>query len=247
MMNDQAELIGLVDNPPARRLWLLYNALRHMPFDRAIELARSADAFVTGSRPDEHVSDARVDAEASEVLERSEQLAEETSSTASVEQPTTTKRARLALPTEHRERLLERLAQGAKNAELAAEFGVSSKQVQGLRIGCAREIAQRRDRFGSKEPADLDQISPATPVEVIVRYLRQQDDVVVPQESGDFLVNGRFQMSLRDLIARANRMRSRQGKTAFESLSEKPVEKKNRSVNGHPLFWEHSTNAQPRS
>src|SRR5438105_12593218 len=49
VMNDDLELIGLVENPSARRIWLLANALRSLPFDRAIELACTAEAFVTGS------------------------------------------------------------------------------------------------------------------------------------------------------------------------------------------------------
>ena len=44
------------------------------------------------------------------------------------------------------EQLLERLAQGARNAELASDFGLSTRQVQGIRMGSAREIARRRDR-----------------------------------------------------------------------------------------------------
>ena len=41
-MSDHVELSELIGNSPARRLWLLYNALHCQPFDRAIELARSA-------------------------------------------------------------------------------------------------------------------------------------------------------------------------------------------------------------
>src|SRR5205823_6682263 len=125
-----------------------------------------------------------------------------------VEHPTVPKRTRLELSPEHRARLLDRLAQDAKNTELAAEFGVSPKQVQGLRIGCAREIAQRRDQL-ARERAQLEPTSLATSVEEIIRYLRQQDDVVVPQEDGSYLINGRFRMSLAELSARANRMRRR--------------------------------------
>jgi hypothetical protein len=83
-------------------------------------------------------------------------------------------------------------------------------------------------------------------VEEIIRYLRQQDDVVVPQEDGSYLVNGRFRMSLAELSARANRMRSRQRKPAFELRGEQPNET-NSSVNGHPLFWEKSAESEPPS
>ena len=71
------------------------------------------------------------------------------------------------------------------------------------------------------EPTSL----PAS-VEEIVRYLCQQDEVVVQQRNGDFLLNGRFNLTLADLLARANRMRSRQNKPSFESLGGMPVGEK---------------------
>jgi hypothetical protein len=60
--------------------------------------------------------------------------------------PRTQKRIGLALSSDQRERLLERLAKGGKNAQLAIEFGLSRQQVQGIRMGSAREIARRRDQ-----------------------------------------------------------------------------------------------------
>ena len=70
----------------------------------------------------------------------------------------------------------------------------------------------------------------------VVRYLRQQDDVVVPQAPGEFLLNGRFRMNATELVGRANRMRSRQGKPPFPfngraSRLPEPI----RST-GHPMF-----------
>ena len=151
-MDEHVELIGLIDNPPARRLWLLYNALHGLPFDRAIEMARTAEAFVTGSAAEKHAGDARVDAApaVAEAVERTDQPIDEIPSNPIIGEepsnpvvghPTATKRARLTLPAEQRDRLLDRLAAGAKNGELATEFGLSLQQVQGLRIGCARDIA----------------------------------------------------------------------------------------------------------
>src|SRR5438046_10441082 len=40
---------SLIDNSAARRLWLLLQAAQSQPFDRAIELARSAEAFLMGT------------------------------------------------------------------------------------------------------------------------------------------------------------------------------------------------------
>jgi hypothetical protein len=71
-------------------------------------------------------------------------------------------------------------------------------------------------------------------------YLRQQDDVVVSAENGEFLVNARFRLALTDLVARANRMRTRQAKPAFELNTRPPVPAENAaSANGHPIFWSH--------
>ena len=93
---------------------------------------------------------------------------------------------------------------------VTAELGFSSKQVQGFRMGSAREIASRRERVQRNQP-----VEPMNADEVI-RYLRQRDDVGVPQGDG-FLVNWRFQLSLSALIERANKMRDRQGKAPFKS------------------------------
>jgi hypothetical protein len=242
MMNKPVELSELTDNPAARRLWLLHNALRCLPFDRAIELARAAEAFLTGSAAEDQVANIRIDAEApiAPDLEPTEQLITEISGKLrSVELPRANKSARLALSAECRDRLLDRLADNAKNAELAAEFGLTSKQVQGIRMGCAREIAQRREQLSKR--AQGNQASPdATSAEEVVRYLRQQDDVVVPQEKGEFLVNGRFRMPFRDLVVRANRIRARQGKSMFNMPPNTTSRPDISSANGHPLFWKES-------
>ena len=249
MMNEKVELNELIDNPAARRLWLLHRALQCVPFDRAIELARTAEAFVICSPVENQGADppeleAPV-AQRTEIIELP--VIELSSSNRSGEEPTATKPTRLALPAELRDRLLERLAEGAKNAELAAEFGLTSKQVQGIRMGCARELAKRREQLSTKSPHPDQRPAYTASVEEIVRYLRQQDDVVVPQENGDFLVNCRFQMPLGDLVARANRMRIRQRKPEFEMIVKTVRPEEVSSANGHPLFWKESTPAQPRS
>jgi hypothetical protein len=106
---------------------------------------------------------------------------------------------------------------------------------------------ERLDIMLGKEPARVEPTSLSASVGEIVRYLRQQDDVVVQQENGQFLVNGRFNLSLADLLARANRMRGRQRKPAFELSGGMPAQEKNSSTNGHPLFWEESVNSHGRS
>src|SRR5262249_40918015 len=157
-------------------------------------------------------------------VENSEDVRNGISNSEPVGEPVSARRSSVALSVEQRERLLTRFAEGARNAELATEFGLSSKQTQGIRMGCAREIAKRRDKLG-KTVAEAEQNDVMAPVSIeeIVRFLRQQDDIVVPQENGEFLVNARFHMSFADLLGRANRMRERQGKPKFEFPSDVSV------------------------
>lgn len=229
-MTEQIDPIRLLANPPARRLWLLLEAMRSLPFDRAVELARMAEAFVAGSTVEATTREAMRAATTSlEDPERPKEIVNQSSTSAAVLANRPTERDTLALSNDDRDRLLERLANGARNVELAAEFGITAKQVQGLRMGCAREIARRRAALADKpsdQSGEHDQHSIAsTSIDEIVRYLRQQDDVVVPQEDGGYIVNGRFRMSAAELIARADRMRSRHRKPCSGPTS-------------HPVFWE---------
>ena len=60
-----------------------------------------------------------------------------------------------------------------------------------------------RDRWQRCESGERQEDSTATAsIEEVVRYLRQQDDVVVFHEDGSYLINGRFRMSAAELIAR---------------------------------------------
>ena len=89
------------------------------------------------------------------------------------------------------------------------------------------------------------EITSITSVQEVIRYLRQQDDVIVPQEDGEYLVNGRFRMRPDELVDRANRMRSRQGKPEFNSGSYSSGSAKPRQTNNHPLFWDKSGPDEP--
>jgi DNA-binding Xre family transcriptional regulator len=128
---------------------------------------------------------------------------------------------------------LDLLARGAKNAELAHRFGLTSRQVQGIRMGAARRIATRRQENGTQQETKISETLPAS-VDDIVRFVRQQDDVVVPHGKGEFLVNGRFSLTLPELVDRANRIRFRQGKPKFSLGAVVPIRSKEMPVaNGH--------------
>ena len=102
-MTDRMDPIRLLHNPTARRLWLLAEALRSGPLDRALELARSAEVFLMGCS---------TIADASGTGSR-EQEQEFIVAPMPSHEP---KRGGVALSTCQRDRLLDRLAAGARKA-----------------------------------------------------------------------------------------------------------------------------------
>jgi DNA-binding CsgD family transcriptional regulator len=223
-MNGQSELLDRLGDAATRRCWLLVKAVESLPLDRALELARDAEAFVTGLSLETRPLDARSAANpaAAPGSACGVQSRDEISLSAPANS-TSPKRDSLALPAEKREKLLERLAAGCTNVELAAEFDITPRQVQGLRISSfakrQRSISQieasiQENNFTITTKTTNDYLRH---LNEIVKYLRQQDDIVVRQADGVFLVNGRFRMSLTELTDRANRMRRRQGKPEFQS------------------------------
>ena len=105
------------------------------------------------------------------------------------------------------------------DAQLAAEFGLTPRQVQGFRMQVGRRAKSKaaavnpHQRPAASAPAPLTN-SPV--IDEVVRYLRQQGDVVVADGPGMFLVNGRFRLDVDQLQHRANRMRQRQRKPDFQ-------------------------------
>jgi hypothetical protein len=225
----------LFEEASRRRWWLLTKALECSPLDRALDLARVADQFIlagpdadgVGGRPPLAISTPR--SEPTDVSTNDGRPSETACGIPAA------KTSRLMLAPHRRDQLLERLAQGARNAELATEFGLTPQQVQGLRMAAARKRQPKR-------PEDI--MLPEDPtvsgrMDDVVRYLRQQDDVVVAERDG-FLVNGRFHLGPSELVARANRIRQRQNKLPFKIDGiepEAPAPEPPRNANGHPLFW----------
>jgi hypothetical protein len=222
-MSESLTFIQSLVESERRRCWLLYKALECAPLDKAIDLARAADEFIVGAHCESREIASRLEPEIVSPPQVSESQAQSfadgvsssngAAPSNSAAGPTQTAAPKVAA--EVRQQLIDRIASGGKNADLAAEFGLAPKQVQGIRIGCAREIARKaHDKERPAAPAQSRTL-PAIADDVI-RYLRQEHDVVVPQGNNEFLVNARFRMSLAELINRANRMRVRQGKLEFE-------------------------------
>lgn len=57
--NEGDEVLGLSNDPVLRRSWLLYQARKYLPFDQAIDWARRAEQFITGSSSDSHPASSR--------------------------------------------------------------------------------------------------------------------------------------------------------------------------------------------
>src|ERR1700704_4764734 len=49
-MHESIDVHELIRDPAARRLWMLYKAAKFLPLGDALELARAAEMFVSGSR-----------------------------------------------------------------------------------------------------------------------------------------------------------------------------------------------------
>lgn len=229
------ELLDLLQAPTQRRCWLLVEALRSLPLDRAIELARMAEAFVIGVPGESQIAQpAHTDLKQAVLLDEALK-GTPSAMTGQASEPAArpSTRTRLSLSEEQRERLLERMAEGVANAELAREFNLAAKQVQGIRMGSARKIAARRERQ-TKQATPVEEGQHWAPVDDIVRYLRQQDDVVVPNGDGTYLINARFRLGFADLVDRANKMRRRQGKPEFLSSKLEATNGASHAwVNGH--------------
>jgi len=114
-------------------------------------------------------------------------------------------------------------------------------------MGSAREIAERRKQLPDTASPALSQSQERAIPENIVRFLRQQDDIVVPQADGAFLVNGRFRLALPELVSRANKMRRRQGKPEFQLNVETSVQDRVNPATRHPMFWEQEAGSKHTS
>jgi DNA-binding Xre family transcriptional regulator len=224
-MPDKPNVAGVspeFDDIPHRRWWLLCKALECSPLKDALELARAADEFLTDAPPGIPLNPP----DEARALGRSDEPA-------CREEARQSGHTGLSLSATDREELLDLLARGAKNAELAHRFGLTSRQVQGIRMGSARRISKRRQEAAIQQDAEVSESLPAF-VDDVVRFIRQQDDVVVPHGNGEFLINGRFRLGIAELVDRANRIRVRQGKPKFRLGVVEPISSKDMPIaNGH--------------
>src|ERR1044071_1631856 len=183
-MDESVPYLALTDAPTLRRCWLLHKALECAQLDRAIEIARCADAFITGAPAELSVTNEPLQPAvgASTGVERGQSASGETgngrpqaespltglccvptgeitqkdgsAAPADIPRPTLNQAGtenRRSISPEQRQALMARIAQGASNAELASEYGLAPRQVQGIRMLAARTKA-RNAKVVTKAP-----------------------------------------------------------------------------------------------
>lgn len=219
-MGIQIELATLFSEPASRRCWLLNKALENAPLDEALRLARAADEFLG------------IDEANAQALPNGQPLKEwrlRSSSTAPNQDSQSADRPPIATsPCDQ----VEQHAGHTSTADHVADTPDNLKAADNLKNAGAvendrledasnkSEVEEAGDEPGDSEPqvAMTSSLAVLAGMDDLVRYLRQQDDVVVSAGLGTYLVNGRFHLNSEELLARANKIRQRQGKLQFQRI-----------------------------
>ena len=212
------DLLDLCCDPVRRRWFLLVRAMEHLSLEDAVTLAERIEAFLSAGP-----SEPPVECGAPTPQSEQEVIAPSAPAAPLVTSPVASARAQddkvPPTPLADRVELLSRLAEGASDADIIAEFGLTKRQIVGLRL-------QMGHMTGDGASA-----------EEVVRFLRQQGDVVTGQAQDGFLVNGRLRLTYDDLVGRANHIRARHGKmlfTADRRNSDEIVANRERSIRTRP-------------
>jgi len=213
-MGIQIELATLFSEPASRRCWLLNKALENAPLDEALRLARAADEFLGIDE---------VNAQASPNGQPLKEWRLRSSSTAPNQDSQSADQPPIATsPCDQ----VEQHAGDTSTADHVADTADNLKDAGAVENDRLEDASNKSDvEEAGDEPADCEpQVAMTSSLAVLagmddlVRYLRQQDDVVVSAGSGKYLVNGRFHLNSEELLARANKIRQRQGKLQFQRI-----------------------------
>jgi hypothetical protein len=113
------------------------------------------------------------------------------------------------------------LAQALQLAQAAEEFlmGVAPHTTASdwMRQPEAMAAGEENDEIVTTAGA-FDAFSSVVSIGDVVRYLEQRGETVLPETGGKFLVDGCFSENAEGLLARANRLRTRQGLPLFALL-----------------------------
>jgi hypothetical protein len=193
--------VELLNEPKARRWWLLKKGMETTSLRDALLLAQAVEDFLVG-RPTSRIAVVSgTDAAAALHELRADDVA--LSATAQVDAQT------------------ESTAGDDRQPEVESN------------------IEARLSGFGQSAVDDAvpTEPKPLPAPDEVVRFLRQNDDVVISAGPGMYLVNGRFRESGDELVARANRIRARRDERPFvffpapEHIAGK--------LNGHASTWKH--------
>lgn len=210
------ELESIFAKPELRRCWLLSKALESASLDKALRLALAVEDFLGAGRPSAPARKSE-HALAEQVLDVPPML----QSVAGF--PMTSPRSARAdepctLPP------VEVGASAPSAMDLIVELVESFENAGAGEHHAADEGAAEEDDAEDEPAVSAPQTSMASDLAVlanmddVVRYLRQQDDVVVSAGAGVYLVNGRFHLTSEELFVRANKIRHRHGKPQFQRI-----------------------------
>jgi hypothetical protein len=214
-MEIEMELATVFSEPVLRRYWLLRKALEHAPLDEALRLARAADEFLC---VDPTNAQAPANGEALKALgfgfpsasNEGFHQGSQSAATITVPQPD---------QAEHGIGYASTIGHIVDVGDGFKDVGAVEKgpQEDAPNTACVEDV--RDDPDDVKPPVAMTSgLAVLAGMEDIVRYLRQQDDVVVSAGTAAYLVNGRFQLNSEELLARANKIRQRQGKPQFQRI-----------------------------
>lgn len=208
------ELESILAEPALRRCWLLSKALESTSLDQALRVAWAAEGFLGAGHP------------AAPSHENGHALKAELLGGPRTVQPA----AGLPITLSPRDRADEKwilpsvdLGTGASAAidlivELAESLGNAGAGEHHPDEEPHEDDAEDEPAASSPQASMASDLAVLAGMEDVVRYLRQQDDVVVSAGSGVYLVNGRFHLSSDELFVRANKIRHRHGKPQFQRI-----------------------------
>lgn len=213
----QMELASIFTEPTLRRCWLLNKALEDASLEQALRLALAADAFLGASQPPAKNGH---DFNLKEWPLGDTLLAQPAPGLPTIPSASDRANDKWILPS------FEPGAGAASATELVVALADSFEDAgvaeddpdEEAAHECSGEEAEDEPAACSPEASMTSDLAVLAGIEDIIRYLRQQDDVVVSAGTGTHLVNGRFHLNSDELLARANKIRHRQGKPLFQRI-----------------------------
>jgi len=112
------------------------------------------------------------------------------------------------LDQEAKARFIQEAARNPDNRHLAQAFGLSVRQAHAIRVGVSKYIASARREYELQMQDDFlrNKTKSRSTMDDVVRYLREIDDVVVP-DGQHYVVNSNLTLTAEQLVERANRKR----------------------------------------